>query len=336
MIPASRPDTPAVTVRVPATSANLGPGFDSFGLALSRYDEVSAVVTEGGLLIEVDGVGAGEVPLTDEHLVVRAIGRAFAAVDTPVPGLHLRCRNTIAHGGGLGSSAAAIVAGLLLGRELARSGSAAGATGAARAVAAPAGEVLTDADLLALAAEMEGHPDNVAPALLGGFTVAVTDPDGRPVVARLVVHPDVRVVVFTAHHSSSTKHSRVLLPASVPHRDAAANAASAGLLVHALTTEPSYLLLATRDRLHQHYRASAMPDSARLLDELRAAGIAAVVSGAGPSVLALVTEPMELARWQRPGFDVAEITVCTSGAQLIGRRSRVCQTQVGDTLTDSC
>ena len=196
--------------------------------------------------------------------------------------------------------------------------------------------MLTDADLLALAAEMEGHPDNVAPALLGGFTVAVTDPDGRPVVARLVVHPDVRVVVFTAHHSSSTKHSRVLLPASVPHRDAAANAASAGLLVHALTTEPSYLLLATRDRLHQHYRASAMPDSARLLDELRAAGIAAVVSGAGPSVLALVTEPMDLARWQRPGFDVAEITVCTSGAQLIGRRSRVCQTQVGDTLTDSC
>ena len=110
-----------------------------------------------------------------------------------------------------------------------------------------------------------------------------------------------------------------MLPAAVPHSDAAANAASAGLLVHALTTEPSYLLLATRDRLHQHYRAPAMPVSARLLDELRAAGIAAVVSGAGPSVLALVTEPMELARWQRPGFDVAEITVCASGAQLIGR-----------------
>jgi homoserine kinase len=307
--------TGTVTARVPATSANLGPGFDSFGLALARYDEVSACATEGGLLVEVDGMGAGEVPLTDEHLVVRAIARAFAAVDKPVPGLHLRCRNTIAHGGGLGSSAAAIVAGLLLGRELARSSSATGPRGPA---AAPAGELLTDADLLALATEMEGHPDNVAPALLGGFTVAVSDPAGRPVVARLAVHPDVRVVVFTAHRSSSTRHSRGLLPASVPHADAAANAASAGLLVHALTTEPSYLLLATRDRLHQHYRASAMPESARLLDDLRAAGIAAVISGAGPSVLALVTGPMELARWQRPCFDVAEITVCASGAQLIG------------------
>ena len=316
MTAASRPDALTVTVRVPATSANLGPGFDSFGLALARYDEVSAGVTKRGLLIEVDGVGAGAVPLTDEHLVVRAIARAFAAVDKPVPGLHLRCRNTIAQGGGLGSSAAAIVAGLLLGRELASSSA---TPGIRASMAAPAGEVLTDADLLALATEMEGHPDNVAPALLGGFTVAVPDPDGRPVVARLVVHPDVRVVVFTAHHSSSTKHSRGLLPTSVPHADAAANAASAGLLVHALTTEPAYLLLATRDRLHQHYRASAMPDSARLLDDLRAAGIAAVVSGAGPSVLALVAEPMELARWQRPGFDVAEITVCASGAQLIGR-----------------
>lgn len=306
----------AVTVRVPATSANLGPGFDSFGLALARYDEVSACVTEGGLVIEVDGVGAGAVPLTDEHLVVKAIARAFAAVDTPVPGLHLWCRNTIAHGGGLGSSAAAIVAGLLLGRELARPSAVPGAAGTP---AAPASEALNDAHLLALASEMEGHPDNVAPALLGGFTVAVADPAGRPVVARLAVHPDVRVVVFTARRSSSTRHSRGMLPASVPHADAAANAASAGLLVHALTTEPSYLLLATRDLLHQHYRASAMPESTLLLDDLRAAGIAAVVSGAGPSVLALVTEPMELADWQRPGFDVAEITVCASGARLIGR-----------------
>ena len=293
-----------VTVRVPATSANLGPGFDSFGLALARYDQVSARCIDGDLLVEVDGVGAGDVPRTAQHLVVRAITTAFAAVGHPVPGLHLRCHNTIAHGGGLGSSAAAIVAGLLLGREL------------AGASAHLAGTGLTDDDILTLATEMEGHPDNVAPALTGGFTIAVAGADGRPVVVRRTVHPDIRAVVFTAAQSCSTRHARGLLPASVPHADAAANAAAAGLLVHALTADPSYLLLATRDRLHQHYRAPAIPDSARLLADLRDAGVAAVISGAGPSVLALVTEPLELGRWERPGFEAAEVAISACGAQL--------------------
>ncbi len=291
----------AVTVRVPATSANLGPGFDSFGLALARYDEVTVSVRDAGLEIEVAGIGAGEVPLTDEHLVVRAIAKVFAATGTALPGLHLRCVNRIPHGGGLGSSAAAIVAGLLAGRELLR-----GADGT--------GPALTNNDVFALGTEMEGHPDNVAPALYGGFTLAYTGPDGRPDAVRPRVHPDITVIAFSAHTASSTRQARLLLPATVPHADASANAAAAGLLVYAMTTDPARLLAATRDRLHQDYRAAAMPESARLIAELRAAGIAAVLSGAGPSVIALVGGPISVADWRRPGFDVAPVEVCTTGA----------------------
>jgi homoserine kinase len=290
-----------VTVRVPATSANLGPGFDSFGLALARYDEVSASRIEHGLIVQVTGVGADEVPLTAEHLVVRAIGTAFAAAGEQLPGLHLRCVNCIPHGGGLGSSAAATIAGLLLGREL---------------IVAGGGRRLRDDEVLALGTAMEGHPDNVAPALYGGFTLAYTDEQGRPVAVRREVHPDVRVVVFSAHQASSTHHTRGLLPPSVPHADAAANAAAAGLLVHALTADPAFLLPATRDLLHQDYRAPAMPASARLVADLRAAGLAAVISGAGPSVIALVTGEIDLTRWARPGFEAAEVDVCTLGAQI--------------------
>ena len=256
------------------------------------------------MLVEVEGVGADEVPLTHEHLVVRAVARAFASVGQPLPGLHLTCVNCIPHGGGLGSSASAIVAGLLLGREL---------------IAQNGGRRLSDDEVLGLATEMEGHPDNVAPALFGGFTLAFLDDDGRPVAVRREVHPDVRVVVFSAHQASSTHHTRGLLPATVPHADASANAAAAGLLVHALTTEPAYLLPATRDRLHQDYRAPAMPESAQLVGDLRRAGIAAVISGAGPSVIALVTGLPDLKRWQRPGFEVAEVAVCTSGAEVHSR-----------------
>jgi homoserine kinase len=294
-------DAMTVTVRVPATSANLGPGFDSFGLALARYDEVTLSRRDTGLEIEVVGIGAGEVPLTHEHLVVRAIAKVFDATATPLPGLHLRCVNCIPHGGGLGSSAAAIVAGLLAGREL--------LCGTDRN-----GPVLTDDDVFALGTEMEGHPDNVAPALYGGFTLAYTGPDGRPDAVRPKVHPDIRVVVFSSHAASSTHQARLLLPATVPHADASANAAAAGLLVHAMTSDPARLLAATRDRLHQDYRAAAMPESLRLIAELRASGIAAVLSGAGPSVIALVSGSIDVADWQRPGFDVAQVEVCSTGA----------------------
>ncbi len=291
-----------MTVRVPATSANLGPGFDSFGLALALYDRIRVRRAARELVIEVRGVGAAgqdEVPRTAEHLVVRAMRRVADSAGVPLPAVHLCCENVIPHGGGLGSSAAAIVAGLLAGRALLGLES-----------------TVSDTDLLALGTEMEGHPDNVAPALAGGFTLAVPGPDGRPVVVRRDVHPEIRAIVFSAYESSSTHHARGLLPPQIPHADAAVNAATAALLLHALTEDPRLLMTATVDRLHQQYRASAMPATAALVADLRAAGIAAVVSGAGPSVLALVTELPDLERWRRPGFAVAEVDVARSGASV--------------------
>jgi homoserine kinase len=262
-----------VKVRVPATSANLGPGFDALGLALGLYDDVAAEVVPDGVRVAVTGQGAGELPGDDRHLVVRAMRATFDVLGGQPPGLAVECVNRIPQARGLGSSSAAIVAGVQLARALVTDG-------AAR---------LDDAGALRLAAEIEGHPDNVAPCLLGGFTLAWTEPAGARAVS-LAVHDGVRPVVFVPEERGLTATARAALPATVPHADAALNAGRAALLVHALTAEPGLLLPATVDRLHQEYRAAGMPETSALVGELRAAGVAAVVSGAGPTVLAL-TEP---------------------------------------------
>lgn len=265
-----------VRVRVPATSANLGPGFDALGLALGLHDELEVrALGSPGVQVDVTGEGAGQVPDDEQHLVVRALRTALDHVGAPQAGLHLTCRNRIPHGRGLGSSAAAVVAGLV----------------AARALVSEPG-VLDDDAVLQLATAMEGHPDNAAPALLGGATVAWTQdaPDGAPASVRaaaLAVHPDVVPVAVVPSVHLSTRTARGVLPATVPHVDAAFQASRAALLVEALGRRPDLLLPATQDRLHQQYRRSVMPDSLALVDALRAAGVAAVVSGAGPTVLAL-------------------------------------------------
>lgn len=294
------PAWPAVLVRVPATSANLGPGYDSFGLALGRYDEVIARRTDGPLRIEVSGCGAGQVPLTAEHLVYRSAVLGFQRLGEPVPRLELLCRNEIPHGGGQGSSAAAIVAGLAVARMLTPGGP----------------ERMPLSALLDIASEVEGHPDNAAPAVLGGFTVAWIDEDGHTRSVQPLVHPQVRALVFSAQRGSSTERARALLPATVPHADAVANTAAAALFVHAISNDPALLPVATKDFLHQQYRAASMPETAALVAELRAAGIAAVVSGAGPSVLALVTGDIDRVRWQRPGFDLVELPIHRSSLHL--------------------
>ncbi|HEX4834672.1 MAG TPA: homoserine kinase [Trebonia sp.] len=259
----------AVRVKVPATSANLGPGFDALGLALALHDEVEAQVIPGGLDLHVTGEGAAEVAgAGGRHLVVRAMRTAFDDLGTgQPPGLALRCVNRIPHGRGLGSSAAAIVAGILAARALAGAEVAPGAA-------------------LPLASAIEGHPDNVAPCLYGGLTVAWLAASGQARAIRLEPLAQVRPVAVIAPAPVSTEVARGLLPTSVSHGDAAANAGRAALLVAALTTAPDALLDATEDRLHQAYRAPAMPHTHDLVVRLRAAGIAAVVSGAGPSVLA--------------------------------------------------
>ena len=305
-------------MRVPATSANLGPGFDALGLALSLYDDVEARVVPSGLHIDVAGEGAADVTDAEEaHLIVRAMRAAFDDLGGgQPPGLALRCVNRIPHGRGLGSSAAAIVAGVLAARAL-------------------AGVAVGPDDALPLANALEGHPDNVAPCLYGGLTIAwladegaaaryqgaadgrpavtagrgerdAASADGRPAVntggapgvavpavraraVRLEPVADLRPVAIIAADPVSTGVARGLLPARVPHADAARNAGRAALLVAALTACPEALLDATEDRLHQDYRAQAMPATRDLVGRLRAAGVPAVVSGAGPSVLAFLT-----------------------------------------------
>ncbi len=269
-----------VAVRVPATSANLGPGYDAVGLALGLYDTVEARIIPGGVAIEVSGAGEATAAAGEDHLVIRAMRAAFGVLGGQPPGIGLRCVNAIPQGYGLGSSAGAIVAGLLAARAL--------AADAARACAQRTGPGpgLTDAELLQLASALEGHPDNVAACLAGGLTVAWTS-DRRAQAARLAPVAGLTPVLCVPEIPLSTAHARGLLPAAVPHADAVANSARAALLIAGLTIDPALLMAGTEDYLHQPYRAAAAPATADLVGRLRAAGIPAVVSGAGPSVLAL-------------------------------------------------
>lgn len=286
----------AVQVTAPATSANLGPGYDSFGLALTRHDSVIARVRSSGLHVSVTGAGSGAVALNEEHLVIRAMRAAFDALGRQPAGLELRCENRIPHGRGLGSSAAAIVAGIELARGLVSEGRTA----------------LDDAAALDLASHLEGHPDNVAACLLGGLSIAWTE-EPHSSAARVAVQ-GVRPVVFIPDEQSATSAARAALPAAVPHADAAFNASRAALLVVALTGRPDLLWTATQDRLHQDYRAAGMPASAALVAVLRDAGIAAVISGAGSSVLALTSSANQASKaaslspqgWKCAQLDIAE------------------------------
>jgi homoserine kinase len=290
-----------VVVSVPATSANLGPGFDSLGLALGLRDRIHAEIIDGPLEITVAGSGAESVPLSADHLVHRAMQRAFDAMGCGAPGVRLHCDNVIPHGRGLGSSSAAIVSGIV----------------AARALVAGGSLVMDDDAVLQLAAGIEGHPDNVAPALLGGFTIAY--PDGeRYGVAQATVDPRIRVVVFVPPKPVETRTSRGLLPTVVPHADAALNAGRAALLVTAMNRQPELLLAATEDRLHQDYREAAMPESLALVRRLRADGVPAVISGAGPSVLAFGDDGnhTELVAVAPDGWEAHELAVDHDGARV--------------------
>jgi homoserine kinase len=263
-----------VAVKVPATTANLGPGFDTLGLALSVYDELDVQVRdEPGAHVTVHGVGAGEVPTDESNLVVSSMAYTFEAMGRRMPGVHVTAHNTIPHGRGLGSSGAAVVSGIMAAKGLLQ------------------GDVEIDADtLLRIATDLEGHPDNVAPALFGGLTIAWLTTSG-PQQKRLIVHRGVAPLVFVPQFTMSTKLARSLQPASVPHEDAIFNVSRSALLIAALTQSPELMLAATEDKLHQNYRAAAMPETAKLVTLLRNAGYAAVVSGAGPSILVLADGP---------------------------------------------
>jgi homoserine kinase len=268
------------TVRVPATSANLGPGFDAFGLALDFCNEVT-IDTDAEPGVTWEGEGTDELAVSGGDLVGEAM--RVAAGSRPLPSHATHGLNRVPLASGLGSSSAAVVAGVvaglvLLGEE-------------------PAPEVV-----FPHAAAIEGHPDNVAPACFGGFTVATAD----GFVRRFDVHPDVRPVLLVPDLRLPTPEARAALPEQVPRADAVFNAAHAALVVEALTRDPGLLGRALRDRLHQQVRLSLVPPVAEVFDRLGEDGVAVCVSGAGPTLLAFdgddpVPDPGPGWRVLRPG-----------------------------------
>jgi homoserine kinase len=282
-----------VRVRVPASSANLGPGFDSIGLALGVWDVCDVrVVAQPGAEVRVAGEGAGSVPTDESHLVVRTMLRAWAELGVSAPsGLLVECTNAVPHGRGMGSSATAIVSGIVAAQALTMAQSLAG-EGSDGIVTGADGDCL-ELDLSFtnhLANLLEGHPDNASASVFGGGTLSWTE--GEPAhtrTVRLRLHPDLDPVVFTPSEQLSTATARSVLPTQVRLADAAANSARAALLVHALEHDPAVLLPATREWLHQEARRPSYAASMRLVDLLRAEGHPAVISGAGPSVLVLST-----------------------------------------------
>lgn len=269
----------SVQVRVPATSANLGPGFDCLGLALTLYDKATVTLrSDDKVVINIVGMGAGSLPRDEQHLLLRSLRTAAQLFGLKLGGVEIRMINAIPQGRGLGSSAATITAGV-----------------AAAWMLVAGHDRLDRPAVLAVAAEIEGHPDNVAACVYGGLTISWQGARGAAAVA-VPVHPDVEPVLFVPSFELSTDTARGLLPTSVPHADAAFTAGRSALLIHALTAAPDLLLEATQDRLHQSYRSAAMPKATSLLEDLRRVGIPAVISGAGPSVLTLCSAKSAAAR----------------------------------------
>lgn len=290
----SRPmPTGEVCVSVPATSANLGSGFDMMGIALDLRDRVRvrALEPDAGVRITVRGEGAASVPLDESHLVVRMIRQSLRHHGCAQPGLEFEADNVVPHGRGLGSSAAAIVAGLAIGQRLARP------------------EQPLDLDwLVDRASELEGHPDNATAAVLGGAVMAFSPagPVPHTIVEHLDVHPDLQVVAFVPAFEVATANARQVLPDAVLRTDAVQQAIRSAFLVRALTTSPERLLLATEDFLHQRYRSQLMEPSWKLVTQLRIARVPAVISGAGPTVLAIGTPD------QLSGIDAPECLAAAS------------------------
>ena len=302
--------TTAVRVRVPATSANLGPAFDCAGLALTCHDDVEFTVAADGLGVVMTGEGAHSLPADESHLVVRSFRAACAELGWTPPGLRVVAENRIPQGRGMGSSAAAVVAGVVGAWAL-----------------CPDVDEVDEAAVLRLVTEIEGHPDNVAACLLGGAVLSWME-DGGARAHRLDVDPRIAPVVLVPAGTLSTHVARGLLPGFVPHADAARNAGRSALLAAALAQAPGLLLPATDDRLHQRQRGTAMPESIALVDRLRDRGLAAVVSGAGPSVLVLADrstgDPLPAVREAATeGWDVRAFEVDTTGAHVVDGTGRV-------------
>ena len=298
-------------ISVPATSANIGPGFDCFGIALELRDRYAAQVLDDETFdVDVTGEGADEVKKDAKNLVIKSMLRGFEHMGAKPRGIALRALNVIPHGRGLGSSASAIVGGLALARSLVLTGE----------------QYMSDEELITLATELEGHPDNVAAAFYGGATLAWSESKtssvgetkniGRAVSLR--VDDRIKALLLVPNNQLATAKARKLLPEIIPHQDAVLNSSRTALLVHALAERPDLLFIATEDLLHQKYRAQAMPKTIALVEKLRGAGLAAVVSGAGPSVMVLYSgaeDEIDQLESVSPGFTAMKLAIAKTGAQ---------------------
>ena len=298
-------------ISVPASSANIGPGFDCFGIALELRDRYAAQVLDDETFdVDVTGEGADEVKKDAKNLVIKSMLRGFEHMGAKPRGIALRALNVIPHGRGLGSSASAIVGGLALARSLVLTGE----------------QYMSDEELITLATELEGHPDNVAAAFYGGATLAWSESKtssvgetkniGRAVSLR--VDDRIKALLLVPNNQLATAKARKLLPEIIPHQDAVLNSSRTALLVHALAERPDLLFIATEDLLHQKYRAQAMPKTIALVEKLRGAGLAAVVSGAGPSVMVLYSgaeDEIDQLESVYPGFTAMKLAIAKIGAQ---------------------
>lgn len=260
-----------VRVTVPASSANLGPGYDAFGLALALYNTFEAEPADAWR-VEVSGEGADELLRNERNEVVRAMRHLYDVVGYPdQPAAHIRCENDIPIGRGLGSSSAAIVGGLLLAQGI-------------------IGADLGLDRLLQMALELEGHPDNVAAALMGGFTMCWDDRYGQH-AERIDPGAGLAAVAVVSDAAVPTTQARAALPSVVPHADAAFSAGRAGLLATGIALGRAELIAAgATDKLHEPYREHLYPDISRVKSLLLESGAdAAVLSGAGPTVVGLIS-----------------------------------------------
>lgn len=272
-------------VSVAASTANLGAGFDCVGVAFDRYDVVELLPGGSQITIEATGEGADQVPLDASHLVASSVLAGLRHWNQPIDGFTLRCHNAIPHSRGLGSSAAAIVAGLVLAWGLSHPN-----------------QELDRHEILQLATQAEGHPDNAGAAIYGGAILAWQGATEAELV-ELDVISELNFVAYVPKAEAATKTARGVLPDQVARQDAVAQAINAALLPYALASRPDLLLQATEDYLHQPYRVALMPESFALLRQLRGDGVAAAISGAGPSVLAMATsqelpEAAGFEKWQ--------------------------------------
>ncbi|MCF4006937.1 homoserine kinase [Corynebacterium uropygiale] len=271
-----------VRVRVPASSANLGPGFDTLGIALSLYDVVEVEVIEDGLEVEIHGEGEEDLPRDATHLVVKALMSGLKAAGVSAPGLKVECTNAIPQSRGLGSSASAAVAGVAAANGL-------------------AGFPLDDAQLVQLASAFEGHPDNAGASALGNAVVSWTDipVDGQSQpsyhAVTIPVHESIRATALVPNFHASTQAVRRVLPSHVTHVDARFNVSRTAVMTTAIQRYPELLWEGTRDRLHQPYRSDVLPVTAEWVNRLRNRGYAAYLSGAGPTIMVLSTEPVDAA-----------------------------------------